>query len=290
MVYEIENDRLRVKVRSYGAELTSVFDKKTATEHVWNADPNFWNWHAPVLFPVVGRCWNDNLLIHGDRYKMEKHGFARKSEFELLTHSPNEVVFRLINNPATETGYPFAFEFYIGYRLDGRLLQNFYKVVNPGYGELYFSLGAHPALKVPFNKDENFEDYFIEFSKDTCLQRQMINEDGFFTGEMREVLHGHPRLPLSRNMFDEDALIFKDLHSREVVIGSNKHEQKLRIRFADFPYLGLWSKNGANYVCVEPWLGCADSVDKQVEIEEKEGIIRLTGNRSFEAAFQIIVD
>jgi len=55
-MHQLENNYLRVIAREHGAELTSVFDKKHNIEHLWQADPHFWGWHAPVLFPVIGRC------------------------------------------------------------------------------------------------------------------------------------------------------------------------------------------------------------------------------------------
>src|SRR4051812_40629744 len=116
-MHQIENQHLKISAREYGAELTSVFFKKTATEHLWQADEKIWGWHAPVLFPVVGRCLNDQIIIDGQPYSMEKHGFARKSQFRLLELGDTKMTFSLKESAETLKIYPFRFEFLISYRL-----------------------------------------------------------------------------------------------------------------------------------------------------------------------------
>ena len=61
----LENDQLRVTISDHGAELSGIFDKKNNREVLWNADPAYWKRHAPVLFPNVGRLYNDTSLING---------------------------------------------------------------------------------------------------------------------------------------------------------------------------------------------------------------------------------
>ena len=159
----IENEFLKVRAREYGAELTSVFDKKNNIEHLWQADEKFWGWHAPVLFPVVGRCLNDEIIVGGVKYAMEKHGFARKSNFKLLELSQEKMIFALTYSNDTLKIYPFKFEFLIGYRLKENELHVSYEVRNKDDKPIYFQLGGHPAFAVPFNANEEYEDYFLEF-------------------------------------------------------------------------------------------------------------------------------
>lgn len=63
MIHTIENDYLRVSVDDHGAELCSIFDKVHNREVIWQADPAYWKRHAPVLFPNVGRHFEDHLFI-----------------------------------------------------------------------------------------------------------------------------------------------------------------------------------------------------------------------------------
>src|ERR1700751_603984 len=71
----IENDFLKVPIRNKGGELTSLYNKVSGVEHLWQADPNIWPWHAPNLFPVVGGLINNELLVNGKTYPMKRHGF-----------------------------------------------------------------------------------------------------------------------------------------------------------------------------------------------------------------------
>lgn len=290
MEYKIENEYLTVTAKKQGAELTSIFDKRTQTEHLWQADPAFWGWHAPVLFPVVGRCKNDSILINEKVYNMEKHGFARKSMFELIEINEHSMTFEMTQNAFTKESYPYDFRFKIGYRLDGTKLDTVYEVVNQDNEIMYYSLGGHPALAVPFSKEEKYEDYYIEFSMDEQLEREFINEDGFFTGEKKTVLTAPKKLALHPTIFEKDALIFKDIKSKTVKIGSNNHLRTVSVSFADFIYLGLWAKSHARYVCVEPWLGCADNEDFEDEFNKKEGVQQLPPNESKIATFSIRID
>ena len=67
-MHTLENDQLCVTISDHGAELSGIFDKKNDREILWNADPSHWKRHAPVLFPNVGRYYEDHCLINGKTY------------------------------------------------------------------------------------------------------------------------------------------------------------------------------------------------------------------------------
>lgn len=288
-MHQLENNYLRIKAREYGAELTSIFDKKNNIEHLWQADPAFWEWHAPVLFPVVGRCLNDSITIEGKVYNMEKHGFARKSDFKLLELSESSIVFSLKPNEQIAALYPYKFEFLIKYHLNANSLVVSYEVVNQDDKPIYFQLGGHPAFAVPFKGHENYEDYYLEFEELEDVKRHYINDEGFFNGDTATVLSENKVLDLKKNMFRDDALIFKDLKSRKVAIKSKVNHHALVVDFKGFNYLGLWAKVGAPYVCIEPWLGCADTAGKSVDYKDKEGVVTLETGKIFGVSFTVSV-
>lgn len=286
----IENSFLKVAVRALGAELTSLFDKQHQTEHLWQADPNIWNWYAPVLFPIVGRSFNDAITVDGKKYPIERHGFARKTAFKVVEKNEQVLGLEMTSDEETKVHYPFAFRFQIYYRLSGKELTVRYNVINTDNREIFFSVGGHPAFGVPFEKGEkNEETYYIEFEDDTFLERYHINADGFFDGRKSAVLNGANKLPLHAQLFNDDALVFKKLKSRSVTIRSEKHNRFLTVYFSDFNYLGLWAKPGAPYVCIEPWLGCADEIGFQGELKDKEGIIVLPVGKTFSAEYRIVI-
>ncbi|MCO5949102.1 aldose 1-epimerase family protein [Mucilaginibacter flavidus] len=285
----LENDFLRVEINAKGAQLTSVFNKETQTEHMWQADASIWPWHAPNLFPVVGGLINDELLVDGQTYHMSRHGFARQSEFVLLESDDVHAVYSLPNSETTLKVYPYKFDFQVLYNLIDNALRLTYKLISHDKKTIYFSVGGHPAFRVPFNAGEKYEDYYLEFETGEKLETYSLSTDGFFTGETHPVPTSHNRLYLTRDLFKADALVFKNLKSREVCIKSDNHDKSISVEFPHFNYLGIWAKPGADFVCIEPWLGCADSVDKHVDISQKEEIQQLKPGHVFEAAFFISV-
>ena len=285
----LENDALRVTIKPEGAELVSLLHKSSGIEHLWQANPAVWPWHAPNLFPVVGSCLNNELHINGTAYPMQRHGFTRRSLFETTESSATHAVFSLRADSETRAAYPYEFLFQIMYELDGARLSITYRVLNDDEQPLYFSVGAHPAFAVPFQQGDAYEEYFIEFEYEEPLVTHKISEEGCFTGETKPVSTDGKRLHLTKNLFDQDALVFKNLRSRRVTLRSNKHEQAVTVEFPNFPYLGLWAKPGAPFVCIEPWLGCADSEGKPVSIEQKELIQRVDAGKVFDASFSITI-
>ena len=285
----LESDALRVMIKPEGAELTSLFHKRSGIEHLWQADPTVWPWHAPNLFPVVGGCLHNELLIDGDTYPMQRHGFARRSVFEVTELSTIHAVLSLRANEDTKVVYPYDFLLQVVYKLDGGNLTITYRVLNEDKKPVYFSVGAHPAFAVPFRAEDVYEDYFIEFEHDELLTTHELSAEGYFTGETRPIAATENRLSLTKHLFDRDALVFKNLQSRRVMLGSSKHKHTVTVEFAAFPYLGLWAKPGASFVCIEPWLGCADSEGKLAPIEQKELIQCVSVEKTFEHSFSITV-
>ena len=285
----LENDFLKVEINTKGAQLSSIFNKESQTEHLWQADPNIWPWHAPNLFPVVGGLINDELLVDGTAYHVTRHGFARQSEFILLESDEVHAIYSLPNSEKTLQVYPYKFDFQVLYNLIDNALRITYKLVNHDKKTIFFSVGGHPAFNVPFHAGEKYEDYYLEFETEEKLVTHLLSSEGFFSGEEHPVPTQKNRLYLTRDMFNADALVFKDLRSKEVTIKSDKHDQSLSVEFPHFNYLGIWAKGGADFVCIEPWLGCADTAGKHVDISQKEDIQNLKPGHVFEAAFFISI-
>jgi galactose mutarotase-like enzyme len=288
-MHVIENEYLRIKAREYGGELTSIYNLQTGIEHLWLADPDIWGWHAPVLFPVVGRCFGDEIKISGNRYPMEKHGFARKSEFKLMELSESRMVFALLWSEETLAQYPYKFEFLISYRLKDDKLIIGYEVINKDDKPISFQIGGHPAFAVPFKKNEKYEDYSVSFEWEETVSRHLINEDGYFTGKTELVLQESQTIPLTSTLFDRDALIFKDHRSRKVTIENKKNDHFLSVFFNGFTSLGIWAKPNANYVCIEPWLGYADTQGKLKEFSLREGTQKIGPGAAFNLSYRIEV-
>ncbi len=282
----IQNEFLKVTVKAAGAELTSIFHKQKQKELLWNANPEFWSRHAPVLFPIVGKLKNNSFTVSGNSYSLPQHGFARDTDFELLQQSENAVVFTLKSTAETLKKYPFDFELQLKYSLDGLKLNTQYTVINTGENKLPFSIGAHPAFVCPMNENETLADYYLEFEKQETLDRHLLS-DGLFNGETERVMTATNFLALNEELFLKDAIVFKNMQSTYMILKSKKSDYTLRFSFEGFPYFGIWSKENSGFLCLEPWCGISDRFDFDGEIYQKEAIETLSPTQIFERVFSV---
>ena len=288
MKYSIHNNFFRITVKETGAELCSIKSASTNQEFMWQADPTIWRSHAPNLFPVIGCLKDDGFIHNGKEYPMSKHGFIRNNEdIKLHSKSENELCFVLTSNENTKQLYPFDFEFYIHYILEENKLILKHDVVNTGSNEMLFCLGGHPAFACPLQDDENYSDYYLEFEKKETANTWLITADGLIGKQGELVLNNSNRIDLHSGLFANDALIFKNLKSSFVQLKSNKSNFNLKFDLSEFPYLGLWAKPNAPFVCIEPWIGIADTSDSTREFSTKEEIKSLESSETFTASYSI---
>lgn len=285
----LENEHLRVSIRTKGAELTSIYNKITQMEHLWQADPVIWEWYAPNLFPVVGECLDNKILVNNASYTLNRHGFARTSEFNVLKNTDKHAEFSLGYNESTLEVYPFQFQFQILYHLSDNQLKITYKVINADDKSIYFSVGGHPAFNVPFSPSDSFEDYYVEFEHQERLQTHLLTEGGLFTGETETLELSDGKLMLTKELFKKGALVFKDLSSKKVRLKSKNRSEFLEVNYPHFPYIALWTKDDAPFICIEPWVGCADTAGRPNDISKKEGIRKLEKGHVFEADYTISI-
>ncbi|RYY55835.1 MAG: aldose 1-epimerase family protein [Chitinophagaceae bacterium] len=278
----IENEFLEVTIDPKGAELKKIFHKQLKLDYLWNADPAFWAKSSPVLFPVVGTLKKDTMYYDGKPYNMGRHGFARDSGFSVEKQEPSSVSFLLVSDKATLGKYPFDFEFRVYYELKDNALSVSYDVRNPSQAVMYFSVGAHPAFKIPLTDDEQYTDYYIEFEKPETAGRWLISPDGLIESSSTPLLAGSNRLPLEHSLFYRDAIVLKGLESAYLSLRNTKSTHGLRFDFPGFPYMGIWAARDADFVCIEPWCGIADSVGSDQQFISKEGINRLEAGGKFE--------
>ncbi|MFT2007449.1 aldose 1-epimerase family protein [Pontibacter sp. 13R65] len=290
MLHYIQNDNYSVGIDSEGAELTHFIKLDEQLELIWQGNPAIWAGRAPNLFPIIGELPNNGFEAKGKRFHMKRHGFARNSEFELVEEHTDKLVFELKQNEDTLAQYPYKFSLLIAYKLMGSKLEVTYLVRNDDGEALYFSVGGHPGFNVPLYPQEQYTDYFIEFEQEETLSRYLLNEQGLLTNDTERVLEQERVLPLHHDLFQKDALVFKNTKSQRLQLASRTNPLRLEISFEGFPYLGIWAKaNGAPFVCIEPWCGVASSEGDTGKLEEKEGIEHIAPKQAFERTFSIEV-
>ncbi len=280
----IENNFLKVFCKPEGAELISIFSKQTQLEYLWQAGEK-WPKHAPVLFPIVGQL-KDNTYFYNDKeYKLERHGFARAMKFDIEHSEASAVTFILSSNSETLKAFPFNFTLNISYTLSNDKLIVEYNVKNTGSDEMCFSLGAHPAFKVPLTSGLNYNDYYLEFSEKENAKRWNL-QNGLIA-EPVTFFSNQDILNLTKKLFYSDALVFKNLKSEKISIKSVKSSNGLHFQCSGFPYFGIWAAKDADFVCLEPWHGIADSIHTNQQLINKEGINKLLTGKQYSCEYSI---
>lgn len=279
MKVTIRNANLTAVITAKGAELISL--RNSNREFIWGGSPEFWPKHSPVLFPIVGTLKDNQYQYLEESYKLLRHGFARDMNFEIKEQSEDSVIFSLVSSSETLKKYPFSFELQLIYTLLENKLILEYKVFNKDCKQLPFSIGAHPAFALP----ESFEKYSLTFEEDTVLEYFLLEND-LLSDNTEPIVLKNNRLLLKYQLFERDALVFKSLNSRTIIINENDRPL-LKIAFEDFPNLGIWTKIDAPFICLEPWFGYSDTNKNSGNIMEKEGIVVLDTGSIFECKFSI---
>ncbi|SFT48530.1 Galactose mutarotase [Algoriphagus locisalis] len=290
MKYSIQSADLTVEINAIGMELCSIKSNLTQTEYIWQADPSIWKGSAPVLFPIIGALKDGLTLIKGKVYSMPKHGLVRNStKPTLIERTETSLKFRLTWDEESLQNYPFKFELDMVFRLEGKTLSIEHIVTNLGNEIMPYSIGGHPAFNCPLVGGEEYEDYFLEFEHKETDSTWMVEPSGLIGLNQKLVLDNTKTLRLNKHLFDDDALIFKGLKSREVKLCHKSKGTILSMKFDDFDYLGIWAKPAAPFVCIEPWLGIGDSSGSNQKFTEKEGLLFVEPNQSETKSYSITV-
>lgn len=269
----IESNGLRAGINPLGAELTHLRDT-AGRELMTDADPAFWTGRAPLLFPIIGRVVDDRYRLDGVEFAMAKHGLARKSVFEGVETTASSALFRMTANAVSKASYPFAFRLDMAFAIDGATLAMTATVANTGDRMLPFSFGYHPAFAWPLPYGELREDHHIIFEADEPDALKSITPDGLFGDVPRESPLDGRVLHLADDLFVDDALVWDAVRSRRLTYGAS-NGPRLDIAFPDTPSLGIWTKPGAHYICVEPWAGHADPAGFTGDFRDKPGVMQL---------------
>lgn len=284
---KLSNSELQIMVSAAGAELCSIMCN--GKEYLWQADPAYWNRHSPVLFPIVGRVWDNTYRCEGGTYSLGQHGFARDMEFSLVSVSDDEVWYRLTDNEETLRKYPYNFCLEIGYRIEGKKIHVMWRVANSGDREMYFQIGAHPAFYFPGYDSTTKERGFFGFDRTDGLEYILIGEKGCAVTDVHYPLNlKDGLLPLDTSTFDGDALILENGQVKVVTLYDNARKAVLNLQF-DAPVVGLWSPPAKNapFVCIEPWYGRCDRMNYDGEYKDKDWIQKLQPKEVFNGGYVI---
>lgn len=264
------NRDIRASVSTLGAELVRLQDGN-GTDYLWSGDPTWWNGHSPILFPIVGALKEGKLKVDGKTFSMAQHGFARLSAFDVILRKAAHCTFLLSSNKETRAQYPFEFELCLDYEVTGRALLIRASISNTGADVMPASFGFHPAFRWPLAGNVSKADHSIMFDQpESALVERPVN--GLRSGIPKPSPVIDRRLELEDSIFEEGAFIFDRLESRRVVYGASTGPH-IAVTFDGMPNLGIWSKPGAGFVCIEPWQGYASPKDFDGELRDKPGMM-----------------
>ena len=265
----MSNGTLSATVKAEGAELCSLCDA-SGGEILWQAAA-IWPRHAPVLFPIVGRLKDDTLRHDGKAYRLTQHGFARDRRFAWLNRSTTACRLVLHEDAETRSMYPFAFRLEIAFALDDDVLEQRFTVTNPGRGILPVSLGAHPGFAWPLVEGLDKTAHLLEFAEPETAPVLRL-ADGLRRPEPEPTPITGQMLPLEPGLFAADALILPDPASRSVRYTA-PGAPAVEIAWEGFRQLGIWSREGGDFLCIEPWYGTASPADFDGEFLDKPDLM-----------------
>lgn len=268
---------IKISSKPEGAELTSIEYEEKERLH---DGKNVWKRHSPILFPIVGKLIENKTKIKNNDYEMSQHGFARDMTFETIEYTENVQSYLLKSNEETKKKYPYDFLLAVTYYAEDNKVTTEYHVINMGEEVMPFGIGGHPAYKLDYTK------CYIEFEKDESEVTRYQLEDGLIASKQKEELG--KSLYLEENSFDNDAIIWEGLESSKVWIKEKETNKTiLEFEFEGFPYLAVWSKREAPFLCIEPWYSVADYKEGNGVFKEKEGTILLNPNEEFMCSYTV---
>ncbi len=283
MEFVIENEYLKVTVTTWGAQVKSVVRKSDGVEHIWQADPMVWGYHAPILFPHAGNVVDKIIEAKGKSFHSPPHGFARLMDHELVDRSQGTLVLELVSSEETLEKFPYEFRLTSTFTLEGDTLHHTLTVENLDEEKLPFGIGFHPAFAIPFDNDHSFRDYELRFSEMesplclNCLPSGLVQQDHYWLGSNMDTI------PIDENLFANDSHCMVNLNSQTLGIYEKDTGRGVVCSIGQFPYCLIWSKPGQpKFVCIEPWNSLPSPEGGSRRWEEKPAAAVLSPGEAWE--------
>lgn len=290
MLYTIHNSDMTVTIDGLGAQLQSI-TAGGGTEYLWSGDPAYWSSRAPILFPYVGRLTDDTYTCDGRAYQMTRHGFARRTEFSVLTQGKDHITLYMEDSEESRKLYPFAFRFDVSYVLEGSTLVIVYAVESRDGRTMFFGLGGHPGFRVPLEEGRAFTDYRLTFAQ-PCQPWQVLMSGNYMISgrEAPYPLENGVDLPLRHDLFDRDAIILKHF-ARSVTLSAGEGTRGLTLSCPRMRYLGIWHqpKTDAPYVCLEPWVSLPSREGVVEDLSQQFDLVSLEPRQRYENRWTVTI-
>ncbi len=286
----LENDKLRIEVNAYGAELCRIYDKEKEREVLWDANPTYWGRFAPILFPMVGACYDKIYRYQGKSYEMGQHGFARDSEFTLVETEP-DVISYILYGDGSRVNYPFGFSLRVTHRLEENRIIVEWDVINTKEDVMYYSIGGHPAFLIPSGcamEDMSFDFGNARAGEDMTFLR--IEDPGSgcaYADAPKKLAVGEQGIvPVTEGFWKEGVYIFENNQVKKLTL-QEKGKPYVTLHCDAFPYVGIWSKERYPFICMEPWYGRCDNIGFCGDLSQREGVLSLQAGEKHHFQYEI---
>jgi len=250
-IVRIASSALSAEINPFGAELWRLQDAD-GRDLLWDGAAAWWTGRAPLLFPIIGRLPDDGFSHGGQSYELAKHGFARRRAFEVVRREPDLARLRLTADAETRAAYPFDFVLEAEFAVRGAELCMTVSLANPGPEPMPATFGFHPAFRWPLPDAGPRDGHTITFAEAESGPLRRLDATGLLGPEPLATPVDGRRLVLRDELFVEDAVILERPRSRSLTYGGERGPA-LTISWTGLPHLGIWTKPGAPYLCIEPW-------------------------------------
>ena len=301
MQITLKNANYEVVLNTFGAEINSFRSVKDGTQYVFEGPMSVWKFHAPVLFPHVGKILDGFMTYGSKEYKLVNNGMSRDLEHKLIETDGVSATFELCESEATAEKFPWKFSLKTHYELRSDGLTFTTTVTNTDTTTMLFSLGSHTAFCCPRNTDPagtKNSDYQYEFEKKEPLTQVITDEMGYLIPDdegtaPQTKLYGEKEagiVPINEAGFGSGHF-FTKITSDWVGLRNKKDGSLIKVNTKGYPYVMLWQNAGEPcFNCIEPWYGTADALNTNHEWEEKGGLITLEAGKSFTADQSITIE
>ncbi len=305
MEIKLKNSVYQVTLNTHGAEITSFTSVKDGTSYVFDGPSSVWKYHAPVLFPHVGRIRDGFMTYRESEYKLVNNGISRDLEHNIMEQTEDSATFELTESDATADKFPWKFSLKTHYQLkeDGLIFTT--TVTNTDSSEMLFSIGSHTAFNCPRNTDPEGtlrSDYQYEFEKPENVDFVCFNdaaqlacdEEGTAPVTKPCQLVKDGIVAITEEGFGNGVMLTK-FSSSWMGLRNKKDGSLIKVNCAGYPYLVMWqggkgTKDGWGFNCIEPWYGIPDAENTDHDWEKKAGLIELKPGESFTADQSITIE
>jgi len=194
---------------------------------------------VPLLFPFAGELRDGRLTASGT--EMPRHGFGRRKPWAPIARTSSSVTLRLRPDDETFGGFPYAFEATVEVEARARGVAIRLDVENRGDTAMPLAPGWHPYFPCP------------------ARQKRRV---------LRSVLHG-VELP-APEPFECDVNV-EAAADRRVAFELPTAGRIEIVSSENLRTLEVWTPAGAEFICVEPWVGPSNTINTAARVDVPPG-------------------